>query len=85
MFKSRVKDVVLNDKLTNLKLIVANSHSCRVNSLKNAINVLKYETLLYSYIASVQNLKLTEEEFFDIYSHDEINQMYIDCIAQEFI
>lgn len=85
MFKSRVKDVVLNDKLTNLKLIVANSHSCRVQNLKNTMNLLDYDTLLFKYIKSVQNLTSTKEEFFDTYSHDEVNQMYIDCIAQEFI
>ena len=44
-----------------------------------------YDEFLYLYISQSKGIYDTYEDFYDAYSREEINEMYVDCIAQQYM
>ena len=80
--------VVENNKKDNLYALIMKSKLYGLQSLlceKCNMELDDYDDFLYLYISKSKGLDITYEDFYDTYSRDEINEMYIDCIVQQYI
>ena len=86
MYKFNI--VVENNKKDNLYTIIMKSKLYGLQSLlceKRNMELDDYDEFLYLYITQSKNMQTTYEDFYDSYSREEINEMYVDCITQQYI
>lgn len=86
MYKFNI--VVKNNKKDNLYAIIIKSKLYGLQSLlceKCNMELDDYDEFLYLYITQSKGLDITYEDFYDTYSRDEINEMYVDCIVQQYM
>ena len=86
MYKFNI--VVENNKKDNLYAIIMQSSLHELQSLlceKCNMEVDDYDEFLYLYITQSKNIQISYEDFYDSYSREEINEMYVDCIVQQYM
>ena len=76
----------MNNKIDNLIYLISHSN---LDDLYSELcehydmNLFDYNYFLYQYITQSKNINMDYETFFDSFSHDEINELYIDTIIQQ--